>query len=329
VLGLKPFDNPYKFIAADINNNEKVTGSDLVELRKMILGINSEFPNNMSWRTIDANYVFPDPSNPWTSELPEGYKILSLDQDMKIDFVGVKIGDIDGNVTVNLKSETSATRSDETRTLIIEKSENSQIFEVKSKDILTLAGLQFTVNLSGMNITDIKSAYFNSNEIGFYEVKDGIYNISIAGTKPLSVYGDETILEIMTDCISCKLTPMNFKLVNDGLTNEIYINQSIESVPLELEVRNDDYKSQFVVYQNNPNPWTNYTKVDISLQKEENVNIRVFDVNGRLVYSNSSRLNAGLNTIEFDNLLIAGSGVFYYEISTSTNSERYKMIKLN
>jgi hypothetical protein len=83
------------------------------------------------------------------------------------------------------------------------------------------------------------------------------------------------------------------------------------------------------VYQNNPNPWTNYTKVDISLQKEENVNIRVFDVNGRLVYSNSSRLNAGLNTIEFDNLLIAGSGVFYYEISTSTNSERYKMIKLN
>ena len=122
---------------------------------------------------------------------------------------------------------------------------------------------------------------------------------------------------------------MNFKLANTGLDNEMYINEDIETVPLELDVRSDESESLFVVYQNNPNPWTNFTKIDISLSQADNVEIKVYDVNGRLVLSSSKRMNAGLNSIEFDNSQIMGSGIFYYEISTSTRSERYKMIKLN
>jgi hypothetical protein len=37
-------------IAADVNNDGKVSASDLTELRKLILGIYNELPNNSSWR---------------------------------------------------------------------------------------------------------------------------------------------------------------------------------------------------------------------------------------------------------------------------------------
>jgi hypothetical protein len=329
VLGLAPFDSPYKYIAADINNNEKITGSDILELRKMILGINSEFPNNMSWRSVDAAFVFPDPSDPWITEIPENYKIPSLHQDMHVDFIGVKIGDVDGSVALNAQSTSVSTRSDDAEVLIVEHNGNSGLIKVSVENNVEVAGLQFTLDLSGMKIVDIVSDLFSSHEIGYYELPNGEFNISIAGSRPINVGTQETLFEIITDCNTCKLTPMSFKLSKTGLKSELYINESIETVPMEFEVRSEDSEgSMFVVYQNNPNPWTNFTKIDISLPNAEKVEVKVYDVNGRLISSSAQRMNAGMNTVEFDNLEITGAGVFYYEISTSTRSERFKMIKL-
>jgi hypothetical protein len=44
------FDSNYKLLAADVNNDGKVTASDLTELRKLILGITPVLPKNTSWR---------------------------------------------------------------------------------------------------------------------------------------------------------------------------------------------------------------------------------------------------------------------------------------
>ena len=58
LLGLDPLDSPYKMIAADANNSESLTAIDLVEIRKLILGLYLEFPNNASWRFVDKDFVF-------------------------------------------------------------------------------------------------------------------------------------------------------------------------------------------------------------------------------------------------------------------------------
>lgn len=49
ILDLQRHDNVYKMIASDANNDGKITASDLVELRKLILGVTNTF-NNKSWR---------------------------------------------------------------------------------------------------------------------------------------------------------------------------------------------------------------------------------------------------------------------------------------
>jgi hypothetical protein len=50
ILGIQPLNSAYKMIAADATNDGKVTAADLTELRKLILGITNELPNNASWR---------------------------------------------------------------------------------------------------------------------------------------------------------------------------------------------------------------------------------------------------------------------------------------
>jgi len=59
ILGIEPFQNPFQIIAADANNSGSVTSFDIVELRKLILGIYTELPNNSSWRYV-PEYCFDD-----------------------------------------------------------------------------------------------------------------------------------------------------------------------------------------------------------------------------------------------------------------------------
>ena len=60
ILGVEYLNSPYKIIAADVNKSNTVTTYDMVELRKLILGIYTEIPGNTSWRFVDKDHIFPD-----------------------------------------------------------------------------------------------------------------------------------------------------------------------------------------------------------------------------------------------------------------------------
>jgi hypothetical protein len=104
ILGVQLLDSPYKLIAGDVNNSESITTLDLIQLRKLILSIDTEFANNTSWRFVDADYVFPNPANPWVENFPEVININNMDAAglASQNFVAVKIGD------VNLDAETNS-----------------------------------------------------------------------------------------------------------------------------------------------------------------------------------------------------------------------------
>lgn len=97
ILGLQPFDSPWKYIAADANQDGKVTTYDVIVLRKLILGITTELPNGKSWRFAPHDYVFPDPSNPFQPAFPERIEVPNTADPVpsSFHFKGVKIGDVD------------------------------------------------------------------------------------------------------------------------------------------------------------------------------------------------------------------------------------------
>jgi Dockerin type I domain len=99
ILGTTPLGSPFKLIAADVNKSGSVTTFDLVQIQQMILNITTSFPNgNTSWRFIDADYVFPDPANPFLEPFPEHLEIANLNNDMpNADFTGLKAGDVNGS----------------------------------------------------------------------------------------------------------------------------------------------------------------------------------------------------------------------------------------
>jgi len=102
MLGLALLDSPYKIIAADVNTSGSITGLDIVEIRKLILGISSSFPNNTnSWRYIKSDFVFPNPLSPFPGmgdpPIPETW--AGSPPNAAIDFIAVKIGDVNNTHT--------------------------------------------------------------------------------------------------------------------------------------------------------------------------------------------------------------------------------------
>ncbi len=98
ILNVELLNSPYKIIAADINRSKTVTTFDIVEMRKLILNIYSNFPNNSAWRFVSADYVFPDPLNPFSEDFPELININNLSESiLDLDFIGIKIGDLNNS----------------------------------------------------------------------------------------------------------------------------------------------------------------------------------------------------------------------------------------
>lgn len=105
ILGIEPFDTADKYLAMDVNKSGSVTVLDLVHLRRVILGLSEGFPNNQSWRFVDetqfASISFAQENTP-EYDLNITYDFnLTSGQSTVINFVGIKVGDINGNANGN------------------------------------------------------------------------------------------------------------------------------------------------------------------------------------------------------------------------------------
>jgi len=101
ILGLQPLQSPYKMIAADANKSGSITTFDIVEVRKLILGIYNDFPGNTSWRFVDKAFAFPDPVNPFQTSFPETAELIVGTTPPA--FVGIKVGDVNNSVIASSK----------------------------------------------------------------------------------------------------------------------------------------------------------------------------------------------------------------------------------
>ncbi|MBK9335132.1 MAG: HYR domain-containing protein [Lewinellaceae bacterium] len=104
ILGLEPFDAPWKIIAADANLDGKVTLQDVVLLQKLLLGHILKMPHGKSWRFFPKNYVFPNPNNPLQPPLPGAIATPNTADPAPnwFDFTGVKIGDVNASADPGL-----------------------------------------------------------------------------------------------------------------------------------------------------------------------------------------------------------------------------------
>ncbi|MBN8680193.1 MAG: hypothetical protein J0M29_18355 [Chitinophagales bacterium] len=330
ILGLQLLDSPYKMIAADANKSGSITTFDILELRKLILGIYTELPNNDSWRFVDNSFVFPNPQNPFESPFPESISVANAFSNMMQEhFMGVKVGDVNNSAIAN------ATAMAEDRvqgTAIFDLSDRAvvagELVEVSFKSARDLAGFQFTLLHNGLSLENVVEAPgVTAQNFGRFAGKttvsvDGAqgFTLRFRAEKDgklsdlLQISGEITRAEAYSsDAALAKASRLNVALRFDGKT--------VAGLNFEL-------------YQNQPNPFVNKTMIGFYLPARTDggadateATLSVMDESGRLVYRQKGTFPHGHNTIMLDRALLNTSGVLYYKLETEAGSATRKMIQ--
>ncbi|HOY06969.1 MAG TPA: hypothetical protein PLO67_16290, partial [Saprospiraceae bacterium] len=254
ILGLEPLTTPYKMIAADANRSGSITTFDIVEFRKLILGIYNELPNNTSWRFVEKAYTFPTPANPFQSVFPENISVDNLSGNMLAnDFEAVKIGDVNATAIAN-SLQSAEERSSATMLFDVDDRtvKAGEVFTVNFKGAERVQGYQFTMNLSGLEVMDIAgTGDIKAENFGVFE---GALTTSVDGT-------DNEFAVTFRASKAGQLS--NMLGVSSRITKAEGYSLSGNRLDVAFRFNNGNTSTisgvGFELYQNQPNPFVNKT----------------------------------------------------------------------
>ncbi len=336
LLGLKDLDSPYRLVAADANNSGSVTAVDILELKKLILGIYDELPNNTSWRFIDKNYDFVNPQNPFSEEFVESVLIDPLDTDMPdIDFVGIKIGDVNESAQVfqgstdatglNELNEESALHLEDVRLQAGEIRE----FELTAGSLEDIATTQFTLEWDRTRI-DVMSVEpgprANKGQWNEAELNTGKLPLSWHKLEMPYVETDVlitlTIRAIRGGQLSEALSMSSAVTAEESLTESGVVTKP----HLVFGSTGDKKDNGFVLYQNMPNPFNVETTIPFDIVQSGTVELMIYDVLGRILYTVKHDAAAGYNEIVVPASALNATGLVMYTLKANDTQQTKRMI---
>lgn len=329
ILDFANLDSPYKVIAADINKDQNVSSSDIVELRKVVLGIQEEYENNESWVFVAAHQEFPSFNDPFPFVESNNIDLLSTDM-MNEDFVAVKIGDVNATAAYNLNGIDSEVRNNNTIKLLTDdrEVEAGEIVEIvfSTDHIEMVSGFQYTMEFNGLSYNDImaKSIAISNANVGI--INDQSITMSWSDYNPTDISGELFAIHV-TALRSGSLSEM-ISITDRTIRPEIYVGNTLDINNIALEVRSDidEANNGLVVAQNTPNPWKERTTISYTLPDEGLVNITIKDVTGKTVANFSEVMTKGTHQYELTADQINYSGVLVYELRFGDQIVNNKMI---
>ncbi|WP_235297871.1 T9SS type A sorting domain-containing protein [Portibacter marinus] len=329
ILGMTELDSPYKLIAADINGNERISASDLLQLRKLILGLYPDdlFPSNLSWRFLDHGYKFVDPSNPFPFN--ESINISNLPHAMfNQNFVAVKIGDVNNSIQESAELS-SVTREQRNYMLEID----NQIFDagqyinipVKAQKSNTIVGMQFALSIDKDIIASIDlEGGLLSLEENHVAIHDDELKVSWSQLNAIDIEEGDVLFTLNINTKKASRMTNALRLNPQTLKAELY-NENLETEHLSLDFRTVE-EASFALLQNEPNPFSDLTRISFVLPTDGQVNFKVFDISGKLLMNRNTPYTSGTHTITVNGNNLPSDGVMYYQLEFNGQQITKKMI---
>lgn len=330
ILQTSTFTEAYQFIAADVNNDEKVSTADLIELRKLILGVIDKFSNNRSWRMVKADQDFPDITNPWP--LDETIIINNLDADIDgQDFVSIKVGDVNFNAVTNLNAAETESRNASLKMILGDpvSQMNGTLIPVYSGTDAIIFGLQLELKSPQAQIRGIVSGDIIVDEFHTKLVNQNQIRISVDVPQGVSVNTIDPLFYINVDESESNLN-LSIDLETQLIKPEVYIGEELTTAFIHLARRSnaENIGEEAALFQNEPNPFKGFTTIGFYLPESAEATLSVYDMTGRLLYKKTATYNRGFNTVGINAREFSSPGLMYYTLESGSFTATKKMIEI-
>lgn len=305
ILGIAPFEQAEQLIAADVNNDQKINGSDLIQIRKLILGYYDAFPNHTSWVTYPANFDLNSLANVY--DYPQ--KIMIHDAAGNYSFNSIKIADVNATHSANVQAS-AQTRSIETFYYESRTEDDLRYIDVYGNPN-ELLGLSFDWDTKAIvqvlaGQLDIDARHYNAAES--FKLSWSNLDANQLNETPLFTLVLESDSEFDLNSSS---------LNSSAIIGKEYTREST----LRFEARSQDDLLNIAVY---PNPFVDKFQIDLGYMPSGKVELRLFASNGVLVSETASN---GSRIVEFD-LSAEKPGLYRLQVVDAENTIQRNIIKI-
>jgi hypothetical protein len=314
--GITPLDTPFKIISADANKSGTIDITDIIQIRKLILGVFTRLPANSSWLFFDKDHLFSNPFNPFADVLPQHINIDSISY--PFDFIGTKIGDV--NLTAvpsgfsapleDLKDKTLFTFQDQN---LQENEEITLRFAAES----AIEGYQMTLDLAQFEVLEIlPQGSLTMDNFGQF---DSV--LTMATERPNQRF-DLKLRAKQAGQLSSMIAVSNQITYSVAFgANGTYKGIALDFIPIQKEAMQ--------LNQNVPNPWRTSTNIGFYLPEANTAaTFTVVDEIGRVIYTSTDVYTEGYHAIVLDESVVAHAGIYWYSLTTTQGQLVQKMIKI-
>lgn len=337
ILGIQPFTQPWQWLAADANKSGSVTTFDVVELRKLILGIYDKLPNNTSWRFFPTDCDFPP--NPFASLcLPQySYNALSiLDLPAEIPFHAVKTGDVNGSASPDAASAMGlAEARDEPARLVLpdwvlEAGETRDV-SIRLSGLHTLSGFQFGLFCApdAFIVEQVVPGWLTGlDEDAFAQPSPGILHCSWFSPTPQPVFPDDDVLVLRLTALRTARLSEHIALQQERLSAEAYhaadATRQIELF-FEKEITAPEQGDAILLPQ--PNPTRGGASIGLHLQRPERVYLFITDAAGQTAFRQETMLESGAHWLDIPANSLPSEGIYWWRVGFGENYWVGKLVK--
>ncbi len=348
ILGMEPpqIFSPYQIIAGDANCNNGFTTLDLFIIQQLIIGATDDFAQCPSWVFVAEGNNMPTDFDAY-NVFPYNHEAsMMVMHDTSVNFIGVKVGDILGEASPTpFMNEEVDDRNDEE---LFWQTGNQQV----------AAGEYFDVPVTSSNFDAVVSYQagiaYDEDRMSFVEfLPSDVAALSnvVIGTNAT----DEGQLRLSWFSLDGNeyaaaanevLFTLRFQAETDieDLTGLLEIsdryllpeahNQLGEASDIVMEITDltttdtdEDVAVGYRLYQNQPNPFNNSTKIRFDLPEAMEAVLTIHDNLGQVIKRIKGDYIAGQNTITLDDLQLEG-GVYYYTLTAGKFAGTKNMVIL-
>ncbi len=333
ILELELLQTAEQVIAADADNSGRISASDLTVIRKLILGVTTQFPNGQqSWRFITAGQTFADKKDPFPFKETYTYNSLT-ESKVEQNFVGIKIGDVNNTVDIDLTNSSTETRANNALMLTsdVQRSDNGIIsVDVLASEFTELAGYQFTMefNAEAYELADIVYALpgMSESNFGMNRMDAGIITTSWHKENPIALAKDAVLFTLKFKS-KTPSTSSDIVKISSKVTPAVAFDQELKAKDIRL-IQRSVATDSYVLMQNRPNPFQASTQIEFVLPQAADAVITITDITGKVVKSIQGFYNKGVNAVMISSEDIGTTGVFMYKIDSGSFTDTKKMIIL-
>ncbi|MEM6321456.1 MAG: hypothetical protein AAF960_27610 [Bacteroidota bacterium] len=336
--GYQPFDQPYQFIAADLDNSGTITDRD-AELLEALIGSTSAVPALRFLPTAWLNNRMA-----YQKTIPTQLSILRAERQLEVAFTAIKLGDVDGSYAAKANAPTKILPSAKTLTINILNEEikagQPHFVAFSTDDFKLLTAYQATLKIEEAAIVRLENTFDKQPGLSLQQLAGGKIvarwlNSKTKLVKQVKNSSKSGGHQSATEILELEIVPKKDGLVSDFITlldepirTEAY-DENGRVMALQLLFKNAPKEiGQLEMYQNQPNPFREKTAISYFLPQDGTVKLSLSNESGTILKRFEVKGKKGFNSFNISSEILP-KGLIYYKIDSDFGAQTKKMLHLN